>query len=190
MGPIILYSCFLNGATLALYHGSPLGRDFGKFVQVMSAKRLYQCAYVFINQFGVIIETILQDASVTMLGTVPSLVKYWKSSKCMEELDWTKIRYFVLMTIYFLQCMPDSIAFYAIILAGFLVLQGKPLILMTTYGSLPGLPTDQLQNVVVGLNLHLATSREACCSRKLLQHLVLHQCQQDSSFLMNKEFHM
>ncbi|THU73031.1 hypothetical protein C4D60_Mb04t18500 [Musa balbisiana] len=67
MGPIILYSCFLNGATLALYHGSPLGRDFGKFVQ---------------------------DASVTMLGTVPSLVKYWKSSKCMEELDWTKIRIF------------------------------------------------------------------------------------------------
>ncbi|XP_065005682.1 probable CoA ligase CCL12 isoform X1 [Musa acuminata AAA Group] len=67
MGPIILYSCFLNGATLALYHGSPLGRGFGKFVQ---------------------------DASVTMLGTVPSLVKYWKSSKCMEELDWTKIRIF------------------------------------------------------------------------------------------------
>ncbi|KAJ8499893.1 hypothetical protein OPV22_010445 [Ensete ventricosum] len=67
MGPIILYSCFLNGATLALYHGSPLGRGFGKFVQ---------------------------DASVTMLGTVPSLVKYWKSSKCMEGLDWTKIRTF------------------------------------------------------------------------------------------------
>lgn len=59
MGPIILYSCFLNGATLALYHGSPLGRGFGKFVQVMSAKRLYQCAYAFINQFWVIIETIL-----------------------------------------------------------------------------------------------------------------------------------
>lgn len=34
MGPILLYSCFLNGATLALYHGSPLGRGFGKFVQV------------------------------------------------------------------------------------------------------------------------------------------------------------
>ncbi|KAK3037046.1 hypothetical protein RJ639_031620 [Escallonia herrerae] len=34
MGPVLLYSCFLNGATLALYHGSPLGRDFGKFVQM------------------------------------------------------------------------------------------------------------------------------------------------------------
>ncbi|MQM10171.1 hypothetical protein Taro_043060 [Colocasia esculenta] len=65
MGPILLYSCFLTGATLAIYHGSPLGRDFGKFVQ---------------------------DAGVTMLGTVPSLVKTWKNSKCMEGLDWTKIR--------------------------------------------------------------------------------------------------
>lgn len=35
MGPILLYSCFLTGATLALYHGSPLGRGFGKFIQVL-----------------------------------------------------------------------------------------------------------------------------------------------------------
>ncbi|KAL7174680.1 hypothetical protein ACSBR2_033847 [Camellia fascicularis] len=67
MGPILLYSCFLTGATLALYHGSPLGRGFGKFVQ---------------------------DAGVTILGTVPSLVKAWKSTHCMEDLDWTKIRSF------------------------------------------------------------------------------------------------
>lgn len=37
MGPILLYSCFLSGATLALYHGSPLGRGFGEFVQVASS---------------------------------------------------------------------------------------------------------------------------------------------------------
>ncbi|XP_028051510.1 probable acyl-activating enzyme 18, peroxisomal isoform X3 [Camellia sinensis] len=67
MGPILLYSCFLTGATLALYHGSPLGRGFGQFVQ---------------------------DAGVTILGTVPSLVKAWKSTHCMEGLDWTKIRSF------------------------------------------------------------------------------------------------
>lgn len=35
MGPTLMYSCFLSGATLALYHGSPLGHGFGKFVQVM-----------------------------------------------------------------------------------------------------------------------------------------------------------
>ncbi|PRQ35725.1 putative acetate--CoA ligase [Rosa chinensis] len=67
MGPILLYSCFLSGATLALYHGSPLGRGFGKFVQ---------------------------DAGVTVLGTVPSLVKAWKSTECMKGLDWTKIKSF------------------------------------------------------------------------------------------------
>ncbi|KAI4345323.1 hypothetical protein L6164_012455 [Bauhinia variegata] len=67
MGPTLIYSCFLSGATLALYHGSPLGHGFGKFVQ---------------------------DAGVTILGTVPSLVKTWKSTQCMEGLDWTKIRVF------------------------------------------------------------------------------------------------
>ncbi|KAL2507972.1 putative acyl-activating enzyme 18 [Forsythia ovata] len=67
VGPILLYSCFLTGATLALYHGSPLGRGFGRFIQ---------------------------DAGVTILGTVPSLVKTWKSTRCMEGLDWTKIKSF------------------------------------------------------------------------------------------------
>ncbi|KAL2343300.1 hypothetical protein Fmac_004585 [Flemingia macrophylla] len=67
IGPTVLYHCFLTGATLALYHGSPQGRDFGKFVQ---------------------------DAGVTILGTVPSLVKAWKSAQCMEGLDWTKIKTF------------------------------------------------------------------------------------------------
>uniref|UniRef100_A0A0D9W0C5 4-coumarate--CoA ligase n=1 Tax=Leersia perrieri TaxID=77586 RepID=A0A0D9W0C5_9ORYZ len=64
MGPIILYSCFLSGAALALYHGSPLGRGFCKFVQ---------------------------DAGVTVLGSVPSLVKSWKAGNFTEGLDWTKI---------------------------------------------------------------------------------------------------
>ncbi|EPS67365.1 hypothetical protein M569_07409, partial [Genlisea aurea] len=67
MGPCVLYTCFLSGATLALYHGSPLGRGFGKFVQ---------------------------DAGVTVLGTVPSLVKTWKSTHCMDGIDWTKIKTF------------------------------------------------------------------------------------------------
>ncbi|KAJ7955413.1 acyl-activating enzyme 18 [Quillaja saponaria] len=61
VGPILLFSCLLNGATLALYHGSPLGHGFGKFVQ---------------------------DAGVTVLGTVPSIVKTWKSTEC---LDWPKL---------------------------------------------------------------------------------------------------
>ncbi|PON65220.1 2,3-dihydroxybenzoate-AMP ligase [Parasponia andersonii] len=67
MGPVLLFSTFLSGATLALYQGSPLGRSFGKFVQ---------------------------DAGVTILGTVPSLVKAWKSTQCMKGLNWTKIKAF------------------------------------------------------------------------------------------------
>ncbi|KAJ0084945.1 hypothetical protein Patl1_29985 [Pistacia atlantica] len=67
MGPILLFSCFLTGATLALFHGSPLGSSFVKFVQ---------------------------DAGVTVLGTVPSLVKAWKNTNCLEGLDWTKIKTF------------------------------------------------------------------------------------------------
>ncbi|KAM3207314.1 hypothetical protein ACQJBY_062493 [Aegilops geniculata] len=65
MGPIQIFSCFLNGATLALYHGSPLGRAFCKFVQ---------------------------DARVNVLGSVPSLVKSWKAGNLTKGLDWTKIR--------------------------------------------------------------------------------------------------
>ncbi|KAH9327778.1 hypothetical protein KI387_007956, partial [Taxus chinensis] len=67
MGPVLVYSCFLSGATAAIYEGSPLDRGFGKFVQ---------------------------DARVTVLGTVPSMVKTWKSTGCMEGLDWSHIRTF------------------------------------------------------------------------------------------------
>ena len=63
--PSILYASLLTNATLALYDGSPLDRDFGKFVQ---------------------------DVGVTILGPVLSLVKTWKNTRCMEDLDWTKIK--------------------------------------------------------------------------------------------------
>lgn len=68
VGPSVIFSCFLTGATLALYHGSPLHRGFGKFVQ---------------------------DAGVSILGTVPSIVKTWRNAQCMEGLDWTKIKSFI-----------------------------------------------------------------------------------------------
>ncbi|KAH9789181.1 putative acyl-activating enzyme 18 (peroxisomal) [Citrus sinensis] len=63
MGPIILFSSFLSGAALALYHGSPLERSFGKFVQ---------------------------DSGVSVFGYGPSLVKAWKNTNCLQGLDWTK----------------------------------------------------------------------------------------------------
>lgn len=35
MGPWLVYASLLNGASIALYNGSPLGIGFAKFVQVV-----------------------------------------------------------------------------------------------------------------------------------------------------------
>jgi len=67
MGPWLIYASLLNGAAIALYEGSPLERGFGQLVQ---------------------------DAKVTMLGVVPSLVKTWRATGCMGGLDWSAIRCF------------------------------------------------------------------------------------------------
>lgn len=67
MGPWLVYASFLNHAAIALYNGSPLGPGFAKFVQ---------------------------DAKVTMLGVIPSIVRAWKSTNCTVGCDWSSIRCF------------------------------------------------------------------------------------------------
>ncbi|OVA06442.1 AMP-dependent synthetase/ligase [Macleaya cordata] len=67
MGPWLVYASLLNGASMALYNGSPLGSGFAKFVQ---------------------------DAKVTMLGLVPSIVRAWKNMDCTAGYDWSAIRCF------------------------------------------------------------------------------------------------
>jgi len=67
MGPWLVFASLINKASIALYYGAPMGEDFGKFVQ---------------------------NAKVTMLGVIPSFVKYWESSKCMEKYDWNTIKCF------------------------------------------------------------------------------------------------
>jgi len=67
MGPWLIFASLLNRATLGLYNGLPSGRDFGLFVQ---------------------------NSRATMLGVVPSLVKAWRSTACMEGLDWSAIKLF------------------------------------------------------------------------------------------------
>jgi acetyl-CoA synthetase len=66
MGPWLVYASLMNRGTMALYYDAPTGRDFGRFVQ---------------------------DAEVTMLGVVPSLVKSWRSG-CMHGLDWSRLKAF------------------------------------------------------------------------------------------------
>jgi len=67
MGPWLVFASLINKAAIALYYDSPTNENFGEFVQ---------------------------NAKVTMLGVIPSFVKYWKSSKCMEKFDWDAIKCF------------------------------------------------------------------------------------------------
>ncbi|GAB4860909.1 Probable acyl-activating enzyme 1, peroxisomal [Ancistrocladus abbreviatus] len=67
MGPWLVYASLLNNASIALYNGSPLSAGFAKFVQ---------------------------DAEVTMLGVIPSIVRTWKSTNCTAGFDWSGIRCF------------------------------------------------------------------------------------------------
>ena len=67
MGPWLVFASLINKATLALYYGMPVGKDFGQFVSA---------------------------AQVTMLGVVPSMVTHWQNTACMEVLNWDSIRCF------------------------------------------------------------------------------------------------
>ena len=67
MGPWLVFAALINKASIALYYGAPTSEGFGKFVQ---------------------------DAKVTMLGVIPSIVKSWKNEKNMEKFDWNAIKCF------------------------------------------------------------------------------------------------
>ncbi len=67
MGPWLIFASLINRATIALYEDVPMGSGFGKFVE---------------------------EAKVTMLGVVPTIVKAWQASKKMEAFDWSSIKVF------------------------------------------------------------------------------------------------
>ncbi|HDZ19764.1 hypothetical protein LCGC14_0016090 [marine sediment metagenome] len=67
MGPWLIYAALINKASMALYDDAPTLGGFGQFVQ---------------------------DAKVTMLGVVPSLVRAWRASGCIRGCDWSAIRAF------------------------------------------------------------------------------------------------
>jgi len=67
MGPWLIFAALMNRAALGLFYGAPTGREFGRFVQ---------------------------DCGATMLGVVPTLVKTWRHSGCMEGLDWSGVEVF------------------------------------------------------------------------------------------------
>ncbi len=65
MGPWLVYASLLNRAAIALYEGAPTERGFCEFVQ---------------------------NAKVTMLGLVPSIVKSWRSTGVADGFDWSHIK--------------------------------------------------------------------------------------------------
>jgi len=67
MGPWLIYAALINQATVALYEGSPTEKSFCEFIE---------------------------EARVTMLGVVPSIVKFWRKSGYMEDIDLQHIKVF------------------------------------------------------------------------------------------------
>jgi acetyl-CoA synthetase len=67
MGPWLIYASLVNRASMALYYGAPVTREFCEFVQ---------------------------NARVRMLGVVPSLVKAWQNTDAVRGLDWSSIKLF------------------------------------------------------------------------------------------------
>jgi acetyl-CoA synthetase len=67
MGPWLIFASLINRATIGLFYGAPTGKEFGSFVE---------------------------EAKTTMLGVVPSLVRTWRQTGCMNGVDWSNIRLF------------------------------------------------------------------------------------------------
>lgn len=67
MGPWLVFASLINKASLALFYDAPTSDAFGSFVQ---------------------------NTKVNMLGIVPSIVKQWKSTKNMEQFNWSSIKCF------------------------------------------------------------------------------------------------
>ncbi len=88
MGPWSIFAALINRATLALYTGSPNGKGFGEFVQ---------------------------NNQITILGVVPTLVKHWHETHCMEKLNWDAIKVFTSTG----ECSNTEDMLYLMYLAGY-----------------------------------------------------------------------
>ncbi len=67
MGPWLIFASLINRATIALFYGSPVSREFCEFVQ---------------------------DSGVRVLGLVPSIVRAWRATGSPHGLDWSRIKVF------------------------------------------------------------------------------------------------
>ena len=108
---------------------------------------------------------------MSILGTIPTMVKAWKSTNCMEGLNWTKIRLSFLSTTVksLLPHFPEELKITNASADPLLLLE-KPLMLMMACGFLQELITSPLLKFVEARSLHQATSKELYCNHKPLEH--------------------
>jgi acetyl-CoA synthetase len=67
MGPWLIFASLINRATIALFCGSPVSREFCEFVR---------------------------ESGVCVLGLVPSIVRAWRATGAPDGLDWSCIKVF------------------------------------------------------------------------------------------------
>lgn len=65
MGPWLVFAALINQGSIALFQDAPKDRAFGEFIS---------------------------KAKVTMFGVVPTLVNYWRQTKCLENLDFQFVK--------------------------------------------------------------------------------------------------
>ena len=95
MGPWLLYAALLNGAAVALFHGSPTDRLFPKFVEQAR-----------VTMLGLVRRRPAPPAPARLVRRrrprpaaaaspqVPTMVNAWRLSKTVEGSDWGRIRCF------------------------------------------------------------------------------------------------
>jgi len=67
MGAWLIYATLINKATIALFDGTPNDPMLGQFIQ---------------------------DQHITHVGVVPTFVKHWRTTQCMEGFNWSSIKLF------------------------------------------------------------------------------------------------
>ena len=67
MGSFAIFAAMLNKGTLAVFDGTPVCKDFAKFVE---------------------------KAGVAVLGLVPGIAEGWEQTKCLEGVNWNNIDLF------------------------------------------------------------------------------------------------
>ena len=67
MGPWLIFATLINRATMVLYQDSPTLPPFGEFIE---------------------------KTKTEILGVIPTIVKAWRTSQCMEQFNWQHIELF------------------------------------------------------------------------------------------------